>query len=198
MLSRTYASVLPTMMNEGCAANLLPVGDLASGTSQDAGKPTCWDCQSQGRHASLHVGGAMLCPFCGSDATRVIDSRADSVGRVRKRRCPECGHAFTTVERIATESLMVKKRDGRLEDFSRAKLVRGITKASHLYALPPPDVDAFVDRVVGMLQPSAPGFPISSTEIGRTVLQELQDSRAITDVARIRYALVFLGQRDRS
>lgn len=140
----------------------------------------------------------MLCPFCGSDATRVIDSRADSVGRVRKRRCPECGHAFTTVERIATESLMVKKRDGRLEDFSRAKLVRGITKASHLYALPPADVDAFVDRVVGMLQPSAPGFPISSTEIGRTVLQELQDSRAITDVARIRYALVFLGQRSRS
>jgi transcriptional repressor NrdR len=140
----------------------------------------------------------MLCPFCGSDVTKVVDSRADGAGRLRKRRCSECGQAFTTVERVTTESLMVRKRDGRLEEFSRAKLVRGITKAAHLYALPPADVDAFVDRVVGMLQPGAPGFPISSTEIGRLVLQELQDSRAITDVARIRYALVFLGQRSRS
>ena len=140
----------------------------------------------------------MLCPFCGSDVTKVVDSRADRAGRLRKRRCSECGQAFTTVERIAAESLMVRKRDGRLEEFSRAKLVRGITKAAHLYALPPADVDAFVDRVVGVLQPGAPGLPISSTEIGRLVLQELQDSRAITDVARIRYALVFLGQRSRS
>lgn len=140
----------------------------------------------------------MLCPFCASDATKVVDSRADTAGRVRKRRCSECGHAFMTVERITTESLMVRKRDGRLEAFSRAKLVKGITKAAHLYALPPADVDAFVDRVVGMLQPGAPGLPVSSTEIGHLVLQELQDSRAITDVARIRYALVFLGQRSLS
>ena len=139
----------------------------------------------------------MLCPFCGTDGTRVVDSRADGGGRARKRRCPECGQAFTTVERIATESLMVRKRDGRLEGFSRTKLVRGITKAAHLYALPPADVHAFVDRVVGMLQPGSPGMPISSSEIGRLVLQTLQDSKDITDVARIRYALVFLGQRSR-
>ncbi len=139
----------------------------------------------------------MLCPFCGNDGTKVVDSRADSTGRARRRRCPHCGQAFTTVERIATESLMVRKRDGRLEPFSRAKLVKGITMAAHLYALPPADVDAFVDRVVGMLQPGGPGMPISSTEIGRLVLQALQDSRSITDVARIRYALVFLGQQSR-
>lgn len=139
----------------------------------------------------------MLCPFCGSDNTKVVDSRADATGRARKRRCAECGQAFTTMERITTESLMVRKRDGRLERFSRAKLVKGITKAAHLYALPPADVDAFVDRVVGRLQPGAPGMPISSTEIGRLVLQALQDSRAVTDVARIRYALVFLGQQSR-
>jgi transcriptional repressor NrdR len=139
----------------------------------------------------------MLCPSCGSDATKVVDSRAGKAGRVRKRRCPKCGQSFATVERIDTESLTVRKRDGRLEVFSRTKLVGGITKAAHLYALPPADVDTFVDRVVGTLQPNAPGFPISSAEIGRLVLQELQDSRAITDVARIRYALVFLGQRSR-
>jgi transcriptional regulator NrdR family protein len=105
---------------------------------------------------------------------------------------------FSTVERVTTESLKVRKRDGRLQDFSRAKLRGGITKAAHLYALPPADVDAFVDWVIGMLQPVAPGMPISSTEIGRLVLQALEDSKAITDVARIRYALVFLGQRGRA
>src|ERR1022692_1056289 len=102
----------------------------------------------------------MLCPFCGNDTTKVVDSRVDDAGRVRKRRCAGCGHAFTTVERISTESLMVRKRDGRLQEFSRVKLVGGITKAAHLYALPPADVDTFVDRVVGRLQPGAPGLPI--------------------------------------
>lgn len=140
----------------------------------------------------------MICPFCGSEATKVVDSRLDSTGRARERRCAQCGHAFSTVERVTPYGLMVKKRDGRLEPFSRAKLTKGITRAAHLYALAPADVNAFVDRVVQMLQPGAPGLPISSTEIGRLVLQELQDSRIVTDVARIRYALVFLGQSARS
>lgn len=140
----------------------------------------------------------MQCPFCGGHATRVLDSRPDSAGRLRKRRCLDCGQAFDTVEHVTADSLMVRKHDGRLEAFSRAKLVSAITKTAHLYALPPADVDAFVDRVVGMLQPGAPGVPIASTEIGRLVLQALQDSRAITDVTRIRYALVFFRQRGRS
>ena len=140
----------------------------------------------------------MMCPFCGSETTKVLDSRLDSSGRARKRRCANCGQAFYTVERVTADGLVVKKRDGRLEPFSRAKLIRGITQAAHLYALAPADVNAFVDRVVQMLQPAAPGMPVSSTEIGRLVLQELQDSRIVTDVARIRYALVFLGQSARS
>jgi transcriptional repressor NrdR len=140
----------------------------------------------------------MQCPACGHGDTKVLDSRSGSGGRSRKRICPSCGHRFNTTEQVTTDSLKVRKRDGRLEDFSRRKLVGGITKAAHLYALPPADVDAFVDRVIGMLQPGAPGMPISSTEIGELVLQALEDSRAITDVARIRYALVFLGQRGRA
>lgn len=140
----------------------------------------------------------MICPFCGSEATKVVDSRKDTSGRLRKRRCTECGQPFSTIERITAEGFMVRKRDSHLEPFSRTKLVRSIIRAAHLYALSPSDVNAFVDRVIQMLQPGAPGLPISSTEIGRLVLQELQDSRMVTDVARIRYALVFLGQASRS
>src|SRR5258708_40068011 len=134
----------------------------------------------------------MFCPSCGDENTKVIDSRPDRLGRTRQRRCPSCGQRFSTQERIAIEDLRVRKRDGRLEAFSRAKLVRGVTRAARLYALPPADIDAFIDRVVQKLQPGGQGLPIPSYEIGQTVLQELQDSRSITDVARIRYALVFL------
>jgi transcriptional repressor NrdR len=148
--------------------------------------------------AALDLGREMLCPACGSENTRVIDSRSDGLRRVRRRRCTVCGHPFFTVERVATEDLMVRKRDGRMEPFSRAKLVRGVTQAARLYALAPADINAFIDRVVQNLQPGALGMPITSAEIGMTVLQELQDSRAITDVARIRYALVFLGRTTRT
>jgi transcriptional repressor NrdR len=140
----------------------------------------------------------MLCPSCGNENTRVVDSRSDGMRRIRRRRCPACGHPFSTVERIATEDLMVRKRDGRLEPFSRTKLVRGVTRAARLYALAPADINAFIDRVVQKLQPGAPGLPITSSEIGHAVLQELEDSRAITDVARISYALVFLGRTTRT
>jgi transcriptional regulator NrdR family protein len=93
---------------------------------------------------------------------------------------------------------MVRKRDGHLEPFSRTKLVRGVVRAARLYALTPADINAFIDRVVQKLQPGAPGLPIPSNEIGQAVLQELQDSRSITDVARIQYALVFLGRTARA
>jgi transcriptional repressor NrdR len=140
----------------------------------------------------------MFCPSCGDENTKVIDTRPDPLGRTRHRRCVACGQRFSTVERVAIEDLMVRKRDGRLEPFSRAKLVRGVTRAARLYALAPADINAFIDRVVQKLQPGGPGLPIPSYEIGRSVLQELQDSRSITDVARIRYALVFLGRTTRA
>lgn len=140
----------------------------------------------------------MFCPSCGHENTKVTDSRNHPLGRARRRRCPACGHPFSTVERITTENLMVRKRDGRLEPFSRAKLIRGVTRAARLYALAPADINAFIDRVVQKLEPGAVGLPITSSEIGRTVLEELQDSRAVTDVARIRYALVFLGRTTRA
>lgn len=140
----------------------------------------------------------MFCPSCGDENTRVIDSRPDTLGRARQRRCMACGQRFSTVERVAIEDLMVRKRDGHLEPFSRAKLVWGVTRAARLYALPPADINAFIDRVVQKLQPGGQGLPIPSYEIGQTVLQELRDSRSITDVARIRYALVFLGRTTRA
>lgn len=64
----------------------------------------------------------MTCPSCGSNNTKVLDSRPSKGQVVRRRVCMECGHRFTTAERITAEYMRVRKRDGRVEAFNRAKL----------------------------------------------------------------------------
>src|SRR5438309_10021289 len=73
----------------------------------------------------------MRCPKCGRLDDKVIDSRASREGSVirRRRECLSCGHRFTTYEEIEHEGLMVVKRDGRREEFSKEKLLTGIKKA---------------------------------------------------------------------
>lgn len=43
----------------------------------------------------------ILCPRCGSDYSRVTDSRPDRHNAIRRRRaCQRCDHRFTTYERV--------------------------------------------------------------------------------------------------
>src|SRR6202047_1822117 len=73
-------------------------------------------------------GAVMHCPFCRHPDSRVIDSRETDEGTAirRRRSCPECGRRFTTVE---TAALLVVKRSGVTEPFSRDKVVAGVRKA---------------------------------------------------------------------
>ena len=70
----------------------------------------------------------MHCPFCRNPDSRVIDSRtADDGTAIRRRRaCPECGRRFTTQETVI---LMVAKRSGVTEPFTRDKIIRGVQRA---------------------------------------------------------------------
>ena len=135
----------------------------------------------------------MKCPFCGSDSTKVKDTRPCKGDTIRKRVCTSCSKRFSTAERITAEYMQVRKRDGRTEPFTRAKIRKGILKAAAGSDLSPADLNAFVDRVIQILQPDAPDIPIASTDIGKLVLQQLQGSAA-TDVVRIRFAMVFHGR----
>src|ERR1035437_367859 len=73
----------------------------------------------------------MRCPKCGCLDDKVIDSRGSREGATirRRRECTSCAHRFTTYEEVEREGLMVLKRDGRREEFSREKLLSGIKKA---------------------------------------------------------------------
>ena len=76
----------------------------------------------------------MQCPKCSHPDTKVLDTRLGKGNSSirRRRQCLQCGHRFTTIEAILREGLVVLKRDGRREDFDRAKLLTGIRRAAEL------------------------------------------------------------------
>ena len=73
----------------------------------------------------------MQCPKCHQMNLKVIDSRSaeDNHSIRRRRECLNCGHRFTTFERIEQRPLLVVKRDGNREEFSREKLLRGLVRS---------------------------------------------------------------------
>ena len=73
----------------------------------------------------------MLCPYCNTEDSRVIDSRAVDDGRAirRRRGCNNCGKRFTTFETVEQLPLMVVKHDGTRQIFDRNKLLNGLIRA---------------------------------------------------------------------
>ena len=73
----------------------------------------------------------MKCPFCGSEETRVTDSRpVDETNSIRRRRqCDNCGKRFTTYEKIETIPLVVIKKDETREQYERSKIEDGVMPA---------------------------------------------------------------------
>ncbi len=67
----------------------------------------------------------MLCPYCKSKESRVLDSRSTSDGRStrRRRQCLKCSGRFTTYEAVESIPILVMKKDGSRQRFDRDKLV---------------------------------------------------------------------------
>lgn len=136
----------------------------------------------------------MRCPFCSHQDTQVIDSRELEEGVVtrRRRRCVACQNRFTTYERAEAVPLMVAKKDGRREPFSRDKLLRNTLKALEKRPVPQEQVDLLLRRVEQQLfdlgKPEVP-----SRQIGQFILEGLKELDA---VAYIRFASVYMGFTD--
>ena len=130
----------------------------------------------------------MRCPFCAFDDSRVIDSREAEDGIRRRRECLGCGRRFTTFERVQTAHLMVVKKDGRREEFSRDKVLAGVRRACDKRPVSSDDLERLADRVERIAQERGEK-EVSSRFIGERVLDEL----ARVDVlAAARFASVFL------
>jgi transcriptional repressor NrdR len=134
----------------------------------------------------------MRCPYCGFADTKVTDSRDADEGIRRRRECLNCGQRFTTVERLAMSSLLVAKKDGRREEFSRDKLLAGLRKACEKRPLPAGSVEAVADAVeTALRQRGAPEVP--GEDIGELVMSHL---RELDHIAYIRFASVYRAFAD--
>ncbi len=134
----------------------------------------------------------MRCPQCQHLEDRVIDSRTTREGRAirRRRECLACAFRFTTYENTENPALLVVKRDGRREPFSREKLFAGIAKACEKRPVPAARIEEIVDRIEGELVPRAEA---ESREIGERVMSALA---SVDEVAYVRFASVYRQFQD--
>ena len=128
----------------------------------------------------------MHCPFCKHSDSRVIDSRSSDDGTAirRRRSCPECGRRFTTVESAA---LMVVKRSGATEPFSRDKVVNGVRKACQGRPVTEGQLAVLAQRVEDAVRASG-SAELPTHEVGLAILGPL---RELDEVAYLRFASVY-------
>ncbi len=138
----------------------------------------------------------MRCPKCAQSDDRVVDSRTIRHGDVIRRRrvCAKCGHRFTTYEQVVKAVLRVLKRDGRQEDFDRAKLRDAIAHAAVKRPVSDPQLDMIVDDIHHEIETEYER-EVPSTVIGRKVLDKLEP---LDEVAFLRFASVYRRFRDAS
>lgn len=131
----------------------------------------------------------MRCPYCGSDESRVVDSRdSESGDAVRRRReCLGCERRYTTYERVDDVPLLVVKRDGREELFARAKLLNGLLRACEKRAVDRERLERAVDEIEMELRQGGRDR-VSTQEVGERALRAL---REIDKVAYVRFASVY-------
>ncbi|HUM36047.1 MAG TPA: transcriptional regulator NrdR [Anaerolineae bacterium] len=135
----------------------------------------------------------MKCPYCHSLSTKVVDTRQDSQGNIRRRReCLECERRFSTVERPILLNPLVVKRDGRREEFDREKILSGLRIACARRPISAERLESLIDHVEYAIRQIGRA-EVSSQTIGDMVIDEL---RQMDEVAYIRYAIVYLGLSD--
>lgn len=128
----------------------------------------------------------MFCPFCRYPDSRVIDSRTsdDGLSIRRRRQCPDCGRRFSTTE---TASLMVIKRNGVVEPFSRDKIVSGVRKACQGRPVTDADLATLAQKVEEAIRATG-AAQIDANDIGLAILPPL---RELDEVAFLRFASVY-------
>lgn len=129
----------------------------------------------------------MICPYCGVDHDRVIDSRSADSGYVvrRRRECLGCEKRFTTYERIEkTARLMVVKRDGSRVPFDGEKILAGVQAACGKRPIPEPEKARLAHEVEEAVHREY-DREVPSEEIGQRVAARL---RELDEIAYIRYA----------
>ncbi len=136
----------------------------------------------------------MKCPYCGHNGTKVLDSRPanDNKSIRRRRECESCNRRFTTFEMVEVTPLIVIKKDGSREEFSRDKLLRGLIRACEKRPVSVDQLDAIVSEVEKSLYATALA-EVESRAVGELVMEQLYP---VDEVAYVRFASVYRQFKD--
>ena len=136
----------------------------------------------------------MKCPFCGEVDNKVIDSRLSKDANVirRRRECLACNRRFTTYEHIEEIPIMIVKKDGRREVFSREKVRSGMKKACEKRNISMIVIEEFIDELERDLRETGEK-EIPSHIVGEKIMEKLHE---LDDVAYVRFASVYREFKD--
>ena len=136
----------------------------------------------------------MRCPKCTSDNTKVLDTRTskNETSIRRRRECLQCGYRFTTIEEVLRSDLQVVKRDGRREDFDRAKMLGGLKKAVEKRPIDVMQIEMLIADVLVALEKEY-DHEVPSIAVGEQIMSRLKN---LDQIAYVRYASVYKDFRE--
>lgn len=136
----------------------------------------------------------MRCPKCHCNKSSVIDSRQAEDGNTirRRRECENCKERFTTFERIEELPLLVIKKDGTREQFSREKISNGIFQSAQKRPVSSDDIEQVISHIEQKVR-SEYESEVPSTVIGNLVMDELAE---LDEITYVRFASVYKSFKD--
>ena len=136
----------------------------------------------------------MRCPKCSFNKSSVVDSRQVEEGNTirRRRECEKCHTRFTTFERVEELPLLVIKKDGTREQFSRDKILNGIIQSAQKRPVSSNDIENAISRIEQAVR-SQYDSEVSSEVIGNLVMDELAE---LDEITYVRFASVYKSFKD--
>ncbi|MGT2744242.1 transcriptional regulator NrdR [Streptococcus phocae subsp. phocae] len=136
----------------------------------------------------------MRCPKCNYHKSSVVDSRQAEDGNTirRRRECEQCHARFTTFERVEDLPLLVIKKDGTREQFSREKILNGVVQSAQKRPVSSTDIENLIAGIERKIRTTYEN-EVSSSVIGNLVMEELAE---LDEITYVRFASVYKSFKD--
>ena len=136
----------------------------------------------------------MKCPYCHSNNTRVLDSRAteDDTAIRRRRLCEDCDKRFSTYERYEDNTIMVVKKDETRESFNPSKIIFLVVFFFQKRPVSMDQIEEVAKNVEVKINHTGKK-EVTSTYIGELVMDELKN---LDPVAYVRFDSVYREFKD--
>ncbi|MBU1119516.1 transcriptional regulator NrdR [Patescibacteria group bacterium] len=132
--------------------------------------------------------------MCEDGETKVTDSRYLPDANIirRRRECMHCSFRFSTMEEVTILDLIIVKRNGKREPYSREKLKSGLLRSLEKRSHTTEDYRKLISSVEAEIQKTRKN-EVTSEMIGQIVIDKLKN---FDKVAYIRFSSVYYSYSD--